>query len=157
MEALTRRGETGEDRPAAAVLATSQVRMDDPISDELPSELRAFLYSCIDAVEQVEILALLGPADRAWTVKGVAAELQISDAAVRHHLESLTARGLLHITVGQDVSYRYEPRSSTLRGYGDALVAHYARSRVTILRLIASNHRRSMKRFADAFKLRDQE
>jgi predicted ArsR family transcriptional regulator len=114
------------------------------------------LYSCTDSVEQVEILVLLARTVRGWTTRTVAAELGLSDAAARHHLESLVARGLLQTTVGAEVSYSYAPRSADLRRYCDQLTAHYAASRTAILRFIAASPKR-LKRFSDAFKLRDSE
>jgi predicted ArsR family transcriptional regulator len=124
--------------------------------DELPHELRAFIYSCIDGVEQVEILALLGRSGRPWNARGTAAELGLSDAQARHHLETLTARGLLQIAVARDVSYAYAPKTADLRGYADQLIDRYATSRSTVLRFISTNPHR-LKRFSDAFKLRDPE
>jgi len=131
--------------------------VENRLPDELPTELRAFLYSCIDGIEQVEILVLLSRSDRAWSTRAVAAELGLSDAAARHHLESLAARGLLQIAIAGDVSYSYAPKTADLRRYGNELIAYYASSRTTILRFIATSPRRSMKSFADAFKLRDPE
>lgn len=128
-----------------------------PPPDEIPAELKAFLFSCIDAVEQVELLVLLRQSNRGWTVRAASAELGVSDSSTRHHLETLAARGLVHITIGEEASYSYAPKRPALGGYVDQLLEHYAHSRTTILRLIASGPRRGMKRFADAFKLRDPE
>jgi predicted ArsR family transcriptional regulator len=128
----------------------------DKRPDELPNELRAFIYSCIDSVEQAELLVLLCRSNRSWSTKAVAGELGLSDTAARHHLESLVARGLLHTTVGAEVSYSYAPKSADLRRYGDQLTEYYATARTAILRFIASSPRR-VKRFSDAFKLRDPE
>jgi hypothetical protein len=121
---------------------------------DLPADIRAFLYSCIDAVEQIDILMLLHRSGQAWTAAATAAQLGLADAVARHHLETLVARGLLQITVASDVSYAYAPRTTDLRGYADRLSELHASSRTAIIRFVASNPRR-LKRFADAFKLRD--
>jgi predicted ArsR family transcriptional regulator len=123
---------------------------------ELPAELKAFLYSCIDEVEQVEILALLCRSDRAATAHAVAVDLGLSDHVARHHLETLVARGLLQIAIGAEVSYGYAPKSVQLRRYAELLTEYYATSRTAILRFITTSPRRA-KRFSDAFKLRDPE
>ena len=128
--------------------------MTNPPPSELPNELKAFIYSCIDAVEQVEMLSLLAGAAQPLTTRAVAGELGIADPAARHHLETLTARGLLQTEVAADVRYRYAPKSADLRRYADDLVRFYGASRTTILRFIASSPRR-VKGFSDAFKLRD--
>jgi hypothetical protein len=130
--------------------------MSEPASEELPTDLRAFLYSCIDSVEQVEILVLLCRSRRAWTAAGTAAHLSMTDAAARNHLETLSARGLLHIDVGAEISYAYAPRSAQLRVYAERLTESYTTSRTAIVRFIATNPRR-LKQFSDAFKLRDPE
>jgi hypothetical protein len=127
------------------------------VPERLPPELRAFLYSCIDAVEQVEILVLLCQSDRACSAKAVASNLSVTDAVARHHLETLVARGLLQATIGAEVTYRYAPKSVELRRYGDQLVEQYTTSRTAILQTVATASRRSVKRFSDAFKLRDSE
>ena len=132
--------------------------MDDDRKDELPSpELRAFIYSCIDSVEQVQVLDLLSSTDAAWTARRVAERASLSDAVARHHLESMAARGLVSITVAGELSYRYAPKSEALRRYGDLLVAQYRRAPMSVIRLIASNVAPSVKRIADAFRLRDRE
>jgi hypothetical protein len=130
--------------------------MSEFASEELPSDLRAFLYSCIDSVEQVEILVLLCRSKRAWTAAATAAHLSMTDAAARNHLETLAARGLLQIAVATEVSYTYAPRSAPLREYAERLADSYTSSRLAIVRFIAANPRR-MKRFSDAFKLREPE
>lgn len=124
--------------------------------NELPAELKAFLYSCVDTVEQVEILVLLCKSGRAATAHAVAADLGLSDQVAREHLETLAARGLLTIAVGAEVSYVYVPKSVQLRRYAEQLTEYYATSRTAILRFITTSPRRA-KRFSDAFKLRDPE
>jgi hypothetical protein len=125
--------------------------------EDLPTELKAFLYSCIDSVEAAEILVLLCRTRRPWTTRTVAVELGMLDAAARSQLETLAARGLLHITIDTEVMYTYAPKTPELRRYGDQLTALYATSRTAILRVVATNPRRSVKRFADAFRWRDPE
>jgi predicted ArsR family transcriptional regulator len=125
-------------------------------ASELPTELRAFLYSCIDSVEQLEILMLLCRDSGPWTARATAERLGFSDVLTRGHLETLSARGLLQIAVAADVLYAYSPKNAELRRYADQLSEHYARARTAIMRFVASNPRR-LKRFADAFKLRDPE
>ena len=132
--------------------------MNDDRKDELPSpELRAFVYSCIDSVEQVQILGLLAAANQALTARQVAAQVSLADPVARHHLETLAARGLLAISVGAELSYRYSPKSETLRRYGDLLVVQYREAPMSVLRLVATSVGPSVKRIADAFRLRERE
>jgi hypothetical protein len=128
--------------------------MDSSERDELPPELRAFLYSCIDAVEQVEILMLLQRTDRPWNVRDVAQSLAMTERAARIHLETLTARGLLTARPGAEVTYRYEPKSADLARYAAALAEAFAASRSAVHRFVALHSRRA-RSFADAFRLRE--
>ena len=128
----------------------------EPPSPELPPELRAFLHSCIDAIEQVEILMLLRP-DRELTVREVAASLGLTEPGSRDHLETLSARGLLAVRIGAETRYRYAPKSPDLVRYGSLLAQYHASSRSAIFSFVSTRGRRSLKRFSDAFKLRDPE
>ena len=123
----------------------------------LPAELRAFLYSCIDSVEQVEILLLLRRDVRARTAREVSGETGLGETAARRDLETLVARGLLAAEKPGAVLYRYQPKSPDLRRYADQLAQFYAENRTAVAGFIATQSRRSIKTFSDAFKLRDQE
>src|SRR6185312_5170991 len=124
--------------------------MDTP-GPELPAELRAFLYSCIDSVEQVELLLQLRMARTALSAPQLAAHTGIAHAAARRHLETLLVRGLLRADVGDQVLYRYAPETPELRKYAELLDEYYSSHRDAVLRAISS---RAARTFADAFKFR---
>lgn len=123
---------------------------------DLSADLKAFVFACIDSVEQMETLVLLHGEREARSTHEVATRLGLTPGATRHHLETLTARGLLRIDVGDEARFRFEPKNDRLRGYADDLVAAYDQSRMQVLRVIAQNAG-SLKRFADAFRLRGRE
>ena len=129
--------------------------MDTP--PELPAELRAFLYACIDAVEQIDIIVLLHRTGRPLSARAVAEFAGLTDASARHHLETLTARGVLHVSTGSEVAYAYGPKTADLQRYSALLLEHYASSRTQVIQFVASTPRRSMKTFSDAFKLRNSD
>jgi predicted ArsR family transcriptional regulator len=131
--------------------------MDRETAEQLPPELRAFLHSCIESIEQVELLMLLRGSDRLRTAREVAAELRVPAGVARRDLETLSARGLLEVSVGAETSYRYKPKSDDLARYGDLLAQHYVTSRHTIFKFVTTKSRLAIKRFAEAFKLRDTE
>jgi predicted ArsR family transcriptional regulator len=131
--------------------------MDPEGARKLPSELRAFLYSCIESIEQVELLIMLRGSDRFRTAREVAAELHAPSAIARRDLETLAARGLLEVTVAQETAYRYRPKSAELARYGDLLAQHYVTARPAIFSLVSAQSRLAAKRFSDAFRLRDPE
>ena len=130
--------------------------MPDEHSAAVSPELRAFIYSCFDAVEQVELLALLQRSAEPWTARTAAQACGVSDASARHHLETLAARGLLQVAVGQDTTYRFAPKQDQMKGYAQALVLEYSRARTAIVRLVVNNPLRSARRIADAFTFRER-
>jgi predicted ArsR family transcriptional regulator len=125
----------------------------EPAAPPLPPELRAFLYSCIDSVDQAELLLYLRRLGRSLTVREVSGDLGLASLPVRQHLETLTARGLLRAEIGDEVRYRYAPDSERLRGYGELLADHYAADRDAVRRSISA---RAARTFADAFKIRKE-
>ena len=129
----------------------------EPEDPPLPGELRAFLFSCFDSIEQVELLMILRGSDRWRSTRDVSEELRVALPAARRALETLAARGLLEVTVAAETTYRYKPRSADLSRYADLLAQHYVSSRHTIYKLVTNNSRTGVKRFADAFKLREPE
>ena len=120
----------------------------------LPPALRAFLYSCIDAIEQAEVLVRLQQSPDAVNARTLARELGITDAQARHHLETLVARGLLQATISGEVRYRYAPRSPELQRLSELLVQFWAESRSDVIRTVAMAQSSSLSSFSDAFKLR---
>ena len=131
--------------------------MEDNLSNTLPSELRAFLYSCLDSWEQVELLVAILDSGRAWTSRAVSAEFGLPETAARHHLETLTARGLLATRTAESIEYRYDPRTPTLARYCELLKHHYDTSRTAVLTYMATGLRGSARRFSNAFRLKDRE
>jgi hypothetical protein len=59
--------------------------------------------------------------------------------------------------VGNEVAYRYEPKTTELGRYTEQLLQHYDTSRLDVLTYVSTRSRTALKRFSDAFKLRDQE
>jgi hypothetical protein len=128
------------------------------VQGDLPSELRAFLHSCIDSIEQVEILMIIRGSDRFRTAREVGPELGMPVAAARRDLETLAARGLLEVRVSEnEIGYRYGPKTPDLARYADLLAQHYITARPAVLGFVARESSQSIKRFADAFRLRDPE
>lgn len=126
-------------------------------SEELPPELRAFLFSCVESIAQVELLLLFRGSDRFRSVRDVAQDLRVSRTAARHDLEILAARGLLEVRVGEETLYRYAPKSDELARYGDLLAQHYITSRHLVLTFVSTHAQSAARRFADAFRIRDKD
>jgi predicted DNA-binding transcriptional regulator len=126
------------------------------VGEDVPAELRAFLYSCIHSVEQAEMVVRLHESEGAFPARTLARQLGIADAAARHHLETLVARGLLQTAVGGEVFYRYAPRSPELQRFAAQLIEWWGHSRSAVLRAIAMRPQ-SLASFSDAFKLRKED
>jgi predicted ArsR family transcriptional regulator len=131
--------------------------MDPDSPQQLPAELRAFLHSCIDSTEQIELLMMLRGSDRFRTAREAASDLRVPPAIARRDLDILAARGLLEASVGEETSYRYRPKSAELARYADLLAQHYITSRHVIFKLVSTQSRLAARRFADAFRLRGTE
>jgi predicted ArsR family transcriptional regulator len=124
---------------------------------QLPRELRAFLHTCIETIEQVELLLMMRGSERFRTAREIAGDLGVSIAVARREVETLAARGLLEVRVGEEIAYRYRPKSEELARYGDLLAQFYITSRQAVLGFVATESRLSIKRFSDAFRLREPE
>jgi hypothetical protein len=131
--------------------------MEGPRGRELTAHLRAFLYSCIDSIEQLDVLMLLRTSGEAWVAREVAKEVGLSDSRARAFLDALAARGLVHAAVRSEITYTFRPSSDALRQYTDELAAALDRSRADVLRFVAALPPSSVRSFANAFKLRDSE
>jgi len=125
----------------------------DPSAPDLPADLRAFLYACIDSIPQIELLMRLRRLGRSMTVRALSAETGLAPAATRHHLETLAARGLLRAEAGAEVQYAYDPKSPELRRFGELAAEYYGSNRDIVIRFIAA---RAARTFAGAFKLRKE-
>lgn len=128
---------------------------------QLPSELRAFLFTCIESVEQLDLLLRLRASERSYTVKELSGLHELAEAVVRLHLEALVARGLVrpHAGASADLpaTYAYAPKTSELRGYVDLLASHYHSSRTAVIAFVSNPSQGPLRRFSDAFKLRDSD
>lgn len=128
--------------------------IDELEPDRLPSELRAFLHSCIESIEQIELLMFMRGSEQFRTAREVAEALRQPIGMARRDLETLAARGLLDVSVGVETAYRYRPKTVELGRYGDLVAQYYVTSRNAILKFVTTESRLAAKRFADAFKLR---
>src|SRR5687768_3444614 len=97
--------------------------------DSLPSELRAFLHSCMESIEQVELLVVMRGSDGWRSTREVSEALRVAPAVARRDLDTLVARGLLEVSVAGETKYRYRPKTDDLARFADLLAQHYVTSR----------------------------
>lgn len=124
----------------------------------LPGELRAFLHSSIESIEQLEILMALHRTGRASSARWIMEQLGVREPAAQHHLERLAGRGLLDARLGDEhVLYKYDPLSPDLRRAVDLLAEHYASARTAVVHLVTNHTRQPLRDFGAAFRLRGRD
>ncbi len=123
----------------------------------IPEATRRFIAAHISSVEQLEVLLLLRcDADRWWPPEEVAGELSTPPDSVAHRLRDLRGHGLVaEERSGRDGTsrFRYQPATPELEGAVSTLAQVYARRRSSVISVIFADPDRSIRTFADAFRL----
>lgn len=122
---------------------------------DLPPAVTAFLASHIDSLEHLELLLLVMHApERWWDAPAVSTELDLHPDAARQALDHLASRNLLAIRVTGDVRYQYQPGRQDLATAARQVADAYRSRRLAVLKLVTRPERRSLRDFADAFRIR---
>ncbi|HEY7331087.1 MAG TPA: hypothetical protein VH592_25850 [Gemmataceae bacterium] len=124
----------------------------------LPEEVKRFLETNIDSVDQLEILRVLGEdPDKEWPAVDLAREVQSAPQSINAHLNALHARGFLLVDKREsDLFCRYGPHSPDLVGRTAQLLQVYRERPVTMIKLVYATARDPLKTFADAFRLKKE-
>jgi hypothetical protein len=121
----------------------------------LSPSVRRFITEHIDSAEQLDILLLLQrDSAKEWTAMDVSQAIYTVPASATMRLEILTAAGFLVSTGGNNPSYRFEPKSESLRQQVAELASAYAQDRVGVIKLIFSKPPDQIESFSDAFRLK---
>lgn len=127
-------------------------------NDAISKEVRDFIISNIDSVEQIEVLLLMREQrDRQWTAATVSKDLRSAPESVAKRLSDLAAKKILKQIEGGDGTYQYAPQSLQLEHCIDALADAYRTHRITIINLIFSKPADAIRSFADAFRIKKDE
>ena len=122
------------------------------MADTIPDDVRRFVATHINSVEQLEVLLLLRAApDKQWTAREVARALVSQVGSAADWLARMTARDLL---TQVDNGYRYSPPTRDVARTIDALAESFAKYRVTVVGLIFSKPSERVRLFSDAFRIR---
>lgn len=122
---------------------------DTPIS----RDLRNFIASNIQSVEQLEILCLLAEEpSKAWTVAETYRLIQSTEKSVQEGLQYFVARELL--TADANGAFRFLPKTSMLNASTMELIKAYRERRVAVIETIYKKPLEPAQHFADAFRLR---
>ena len=127
--------------------------------EAFPEDITRFLYGNVESIDQLEILRILGEdRQKEWDSIALAAEIQSNPRAVRAHLASMHARGLLVTTArGVDLSCRYGPSSPELEAMIPRLLQVYRERPVTMIKKVYERARDPLQALADAIRIRQGE
>lgn len=130
-----------------------KVHLSDPA--EPSAALQTFLRDNISSLDQLDLLTLMTKMpDRWWDAASAGQALTIGTVPARAALEALASRNLLEISLTTDVRYRFQPGTAELLELCGALVDTYRTNPLAIVRILTDAHRRAVRDFADAFRLR---
>ena len=119
----------------------------------LSRDLRNFIASNIQSVEQLEILCLLvEDPSKSWSVTEAYRRIQSTEKSVQEGLQYFVVRDLL--TADASGAFRFSPKTSALSASALELVKAYRERRVAVIEMIYRKPSESVKHFADAFRLR---
>lgn len=106
-------------------------------------------------LEQLDLLVLLMESpDHWWDAASVARTLGLSANAARVALERFASQNLLAISLTTDVRYQFRPGEPGLADIAQAFGETCRTSRRAVLQTIAGRPARSIRDFADAFRIR---
>jgi len=117
-----------------------------------------FLLDSIDTVPHLEALLLLFQSPTsAWTDVQLAARIYVSEKQASSILDDLTRRALIVRLEHSPATYQYVARSPEQSALLDRVALSYRTQLVQLTRFIHSNASSSVRDFARAFRLKDQE
>ena len=128
--------------------------------EEIPPEIRQFIQSTINSVDQLEVLLfLMSNADRGRTVEEISSRIRVTPTAISSKLKDLCGAGLLSSRdEGPDGTYRYAPETTALAAeLVDSLNRAYRESRDSVIQLIYTRPLDNIRIFADAFRISKEE
>jgi predicted transcriptional regulator len=123
-------------------------------SSRLDQNIEKFIFSCINSVEQLEILLLIR-ARKVLDIDTITSDLRTSSTSVEKRLSDLMRKNLI---VQREVEGRrqffYEPPQH-LAEIIDQLASIYNSHRVTVINLIFSKPSDALTGFSDAFRFKE--
>ena len=121
--------------------------------EDLPKEIRQFVFAVIDSVEQLEVLLFLRKnKESVWTAQAISDQLRSSPPSIESRLSLLISSGLIKPIEGTPISYRYEVVTEEVDQLIQKLSEEYKLRPQKLLTLIFSPLKKG-RDFADAFVL----
>lgn len=121
-------------------------------------EVERFLLDSIDTVPHLEALLLIFQSPTiVWTVAELAARIYVNEKQASGILEDLTRRALIARVEQSPPKYQYSERSEAQTQLLHKVAQSYRTQLVQVTRFIHSNASASVRDFARAFRLKDND
>ena len=125
---------------------------------ELPPRVLAFVNAHLRSIDELQVLiACILSRDRWWDAGTTARELGLTPTAARRALDRLAAHNLLDIRVTGEVRYQFRPGTADLEADARAVCEAYRANPVPLINRLTGAPRRSVRDFADAFRIRQDD
>jgi hypothetical protein len=123
------------------------------VGDE--SRLITTLIDCLESLHDLQLLlTMIEDPERWWDARAIAEHIGNPTVSTRQGLDRLAARNLLDIRVTEEVRFRYGPGTPELAAAGTAFLDAYRKNPLAIAGRVAARRPRSLRTFADAFRIR---
>lgn len=123
--------------------------------ESLPASVEQFTRTYLWSLEGLLVfVTCLDNRERWWDAATMAREVGITEAAAHKTLERLARGNLLDIRVTGAVRYQFKPGTPDLESQAGMFAAAYRQNPVHIVRLVVPSLPRSLRDFADAFRMK---
>lgn len=123
--------------------------------EALSPDVVEFVAAHIRSLNDLQVLIhCMDAPDRWWDAAAVARETGLGEGSARHALDNLARGNLLDIRITGDVRYSFSPGTEDLRESARRLASAFRSSPVAVVKLVADSGPRSVRDFADAFRIR---
>ncbi len=125
--------------------------------EDIPEELRRFIFASFETVDQLRVLLLLhGTSGRHWLSLAVGTRLHLRPHVARSCLDVLCQRGFLQAEGAPEPRYRYQPAGADQAALVDAVVDLDRTRPVTLINLIHARPKDPPQGSRDAFEHRKE-
>lgn len=124
-------------------------------AEEIPDAVKRLIADSIESVPELEaILLLREERHRSWSAVEAGQRLYVSTTMAGHVLSVLVERGFF---ARSKDTFRYAPVTPQLEATVDQLATSYSRSLIAVTTAIHSRPSKSVRQFADAFRLKKED
>lgn len=130
------------------------------VRDEIPAHLAQFIHSCLDSVEQLQVLLLLFEhPQEAWTIDSLSRELRSSPASVHKRVRDLqTRRVLAENTLNPGTgAVHFHATSPSVEQTTRELCELFRQRPHRVIAQIFAKPPASLQSFADAFMIKKED